>query len=51
MNSKLTLAIKKSVINQAKLYAKNKGKSLSEIVENYLLILTKDLLLKIYHQN
>jgi hypothetical protein len=40
MITKLTLTIDESVISCAKKYAKNKGKSLSDIVENYLLTLT-----------
>ncbi len=36
MNTKLTLTIEDSVISTAKKYAKNKGESLSHIVENYL---------------
>ncbi|MFY8108025.1 MAG: DUF6364 family protein [Bacteroidia bacterium] len=36
MNTKLTLTIEDSVISVAKKYAKNKGESLSHIVENYL---------------
>jgi len=36
MNKKLTLTIDKDVIKQAKKYSKEKGKSLSEMVENYL---------------
>lgn len=40
MTTKLTLIIDHSVISMAKKYAKNKGKSLSDIVENYLLSLT-----------
>jgi hypothetical protein len=35
MNTKLTLTIEKEVIEVAKEYAKEKGQSLSEIVENY----------------
>lgn len=35
MNTKLTLTIEKEVIEIAKKYAKEKGQSLSEIVENY----------------
>ena len=35
MNTKLTLTIEKEVIEIAKEYAKEKGQSLSEIVENY----------------
>ena len=35
MNTKLTLTIEKEVIEIAKKYAKEKGQSLSELVENY----------------
>jgi hypothetical protein len=40
MTTKLTLTIDDSVISVAKKYAKSKGKSLSDIVENYLMTLT-----------
>ena len=40
MNTKLTLTIEKEVIEIAKEYAKDKGQSLSEMVENYFKILT-----------
>lgn len=40
MNAKLTLSVEKAVIEKAKLYAKQTGKSLSEIIENYLEKLT-----------
>jgi hypothetical protein len=40
MTTKLTLTIDDSVISVAKKYAKDKGKSLSQIVENYLMTLT-----------
>jgi hypothetical protein len=40
MTTKLTLTIDESVITIAKKYAKNKGKSLSAIVENYLMTLS-----------
>lgn len=36
MNTKLTLSIDKSVIAQAKEYAALQGRSLSDLVENYL---------------
>ena len=36
MNEKLTLTIEKEVLQAAKAYAKEKGQSLSELVENYL---------------
>jgi hypothetical protein len=40
MTTKLTLTIDDSVISTAKKYAKQKGKSLSDLVENYLMSLT-----------
>jgi ribosome-binding protein aMBF1 (putative translation factor) len=40
MNTKLTLTIEKEVIEIAKVYAKDKGQSLSEMVENYFKIVT-----------
>ncbi len=40
MNTKLTLTIEKEVIEIAKEYAKEKGQSLSGMVENYFKILT-----------
>lgn len=36
MDTKLTLTIEQSVIEKAKVYAKQKGQSLSDMVENYL---------------
>ena len=42
MNTKLTLTLEKEVIEIAKKYAKEKGQSLSELVENYFKLLTKD---------
>ncbi len=36
MDTKLTLKINDSVIEQAKLYAKNKNTSLSKLIESYL---------------
>lgn len=42
MNTKLTLTIEQEVIQRAKEYAKNKNRSLSDIIENYLKILTKE---------
>ena len=35
MNTKLTLSLEKDIIDQAKIYAKGTGRSLSEMVENY----------------
>lgn len=40
MNTKLTLTIEQSVIEKAKKYAKNKERSLSDLIENYLKSLT-----------
>lgn len=42
MATKLTLTINKSVIEKAKEYAKLKGRSLSDIIENYLKLITSD---------
>jgi hypothetical protein len=47
MSKKLTLTVEENVIKQAKLYAKNTGRSLSEIVENYLQTLAQD---KVEHE-
>jgi len=40
MNTKLTLTIEKEVIEIAKEFAKEKGQSLSEMVENYFKFVT-----------
>ena len=42
MNTKLTLTIEQAVIERAKSYAKEKGRSLSDIIENYLKAITKE---------
>jgi hypothetical protein len=42
MDAKLTLNIDKDVARKAKVYARNKGRSLSDLVENYLKLLTKN---------
>lgn len=42
MNTKLTLTIEQEIIKKAKEYAKDKNRSLSDIIENYLKILTKE---------
>jgi len=42
MNTKLTLTIEQEIIKRAKDYAKEKNRSLSDIIENYLKILTKE---------
>jgi predicted CopG family antitoxin len=41
MNTKLTLTIEQDIIERAKNYAKDKNRSLSDIIENYLKMLTK----------
>lgn len=42
MNTKLTLSVEKKIIETAKEYAKNRGQSLSELVENYFKLITKE---------
>ena len=42
MNTKLTLTIEQAIIERAKKYAKQKGRSLSDIIENYLKVITKE---------
>ena len=42
MNTKLTLTLEKEIIEIAKAYAKEKGQSLSEMVENYFKLVTID---------
>ena len=42
MNTKLTLTIEQTVIEKAKKYANDKGRSLSDIIENYLKAITKE---------
>jgi len=42
MNTKLTLKLDKEVIERAKLYARDRGISLSRVVETYFLGLTRD---------
>lgn len=46
MNSKLTLSIDKEVIEAAKDYAKSQGRSLSNVIEEYLKSVTKKKLKK-----
>ncbi|NUQ25769.1 MAG: hypothetical protein HUU34_17610 [Saprospiraceae bacterium] len=41
MITKLTLTLEKEVIETAKEYAKEKGQSLSDLVENYFKLITK----------
>ncbi len=40
MDSKLTLSVDKLLTEKAKLYAKSKGRSLSDLVENYFKVIT-----------
>lgn len=42
MTTKLTLTVEKSIIQRAKSYAKNTGRSLSEIIETYLATITQE---------
>lgn len=42
MTTKLTLTIEQEVIKTAKSYAQKKGRSLSDLVENYLRSLTEE---------
>ncbi len=42
MTSKLTLTVEEGVIKKAKAYARKTGRSLSELVENYLNSLTDE---------
>ena len=40
MNTKLTLSIESQIIQEAKVVAKKHGKSLSKLIEHYLMTLT-----------
>jgi hypothetical protein len=42
MSTKLTLTIEESVIENAKQYARHKGTSLSNLVENYLKVVSSE---------
>lgn len=42
MNTKLTLTVESSVIEKAKKYANSTGRSLSNLVENYLKTISKE---------
>ena len=42
MTTKLTLTVEKSIIERAKSYAKNTGRSLYELIENYLDTITQE---------
>ncbi|WMJ73365.1 DUF6364 family protein [Cytophagaceae bacterium ABcell3] len=41
MNKKLTISVDDATIEKAKQFAKSKGQSLSELVENYLKLITR----------
>ncbi|HBE41638.1 MAG TPA: hypothetical protein DDW27_10630 [Bacteroidales bacterium] len=43
MDTKLTLSVNRDIARRAKVYAKNTGRSLSDLVENYLKLLIKDI--------
>jgi hypothetical protein len=42
MDAKLTLNIDREIASKAKVYARSKGSSLSDLVENYLKLLTRN---------
>ena len=42
MTTKLTLTVEKAIIERAKVYAKHTGRSLSELIENYLESITAE---------
>lgn len=42
MNTKLTLTIEQALIEKAKNYAKGRGRSLSDIVENYFKAIVRE---------
>lgn len=42
MNTKLTLTIEQSIIEKAKRYARERERSLSDLIENYLKALTNE---------
>lgn len=42
MNTKLTLTIDQSIVERAKAHAKSNGRSLSDLIENYLKVITTD---------
>lgn len=42
MVTKLTLTVQKDIIERAKSYAKSTGRSLSELIENYLDTITQE---------
>ena len=43
MNAKLTLNVDKELARKAKLYARSKGRSLSDLVEDYFRFLTREM--------
>ena len=43
MDTKLTLNVDKEIVGKAKKYAKSKGRSLSDLVEDYLKFLTRQM--------
>ena len=43
MDAKLTLNVDKEIVGKAKKYAKSKGRSLSDLVEDYLKFLTRQM--------
>jgi hypothetical protein len=42
MDTKLTLTLEKEVIEKAKIYARERNRSLSDLVENYFIALTRE---------
>ena len=42
MDAKLTLSVNRDIARRAKVYAKKTGRSLSDLVENYLKLLAKE---------
>jgi hypothetical protein len=42
MTTKLTLTVEKAIIERAKSYARNTGRSLSDLIESYLETITQD---------
>jgi hypothetical protein len=42
MKTKLTLILEKEVIEKAKIYSKDNKRSLSDLVENYFIMLTRE---------
>jgi len=47
MQTKLTLTIEQSIIELAKKYAKEQGRSLSDLIENYLKVVLTDKTLEV----